>query len=316
MSRARKRRRLGERPLDPAQTRLRVFSAPRIGRLSRTVTITLGAAGRVGLTAKEVAVALRVPLRTTYRVLGRLEESSIVERTKLGTWALTSILGDVTTDPDARLGFENVRWRVTKWQTQPPPPCRMAKPWTPRKGGDAEGWEETTLVWEGRDVKLAYHPGEGVLEVAISSRGVPIPLGLATELSGWLKAMLGLGQGEESECTHIEVNAMHEGFRADGWKYLEIRRFGEFANVMYQKAAGLKHEVRLYRPLDDDGNKVSIERTLEILAEGSPLRVLLRIVEKEFKLYEMTQTASLGAAPARREPTGVSPAEAQGGGYG
>jgi hypothetical protein len=299
----------------PAQRRLVIFSAPRTGRLSRQVAISLGAAGRIGKRAKEIAGELKVPLRTTYRTLHRLESFGVVEKAP-GGYALASVVGDVTSDPGALLGFENARWRVSNWQTEPPPPCSTAK-WRQVSKGDAGVVEECLLAWEGRTVRLFRFPSTGVLEVIIEARGTPIPLLQAAELSGWLKAMLGLGRGETSECTHLEVNATHEGFRADGYRYLEIRRFGEFANILYQKTVGLKHEVRLYRPLDGDGQKVSVERSLEILAEGSPLRVLLRIVERELELERLrvTQTAPEGAANLR-QPAKVPPRDALSEGFG
>ena len=145
-------------PYDKAQTHLKVFSSPRIGKLSRRVTITLGAAGRHGLTAKEVALAVSAPLRTVYRVLHRLEESSVVERTKLGTWAASSVLADITTDPTAVLGFENFRIAVSNWQTDPTPPCRMAKTWGEVTDGGSGSRETVELDWEGCRVVLTLLP--------------------------------------------------------------------------------------------------------------------------------------------------------------
>lgn len=283
--------------------------------MSRQVTIALGAEGRFGRSAKDVAREVRAPLRTVYRTIRRLESFGVIQRSP-GGYALSSIVGDVTSDPTAILGFENVRWTVTKWQTTPPPPCRTAHEWQSEDGGSAGPFESAELTWEGRRVSLRYYPSAATLEVVVAAR-VPIPLLLAPELSGWLKAMLGLGRGEKSECTHLEVNATHEGFRADGFRYMEIRRFGEFAQVLYQKTAGLKHEVRLYRPLDSDGTKVSIERSLEILAEGSPLRTLLKIVEREIELerLKVAQTEPDRTAKGRHAPD-VAPAEAREEGFG
>jgi hypothetical protein len=296
---------------DPSQRRFKVFSAPRAGRLSRQVAIALGTGGRLGRSAKDVAAALRVPLRTTYRTLGRLESVGVAKRVP-GGFALSSVVGDITTDPTALLAFENIEWRVSKWQTDPTPPCRTAKPWTRTERGDAGPTESVELAWEGRRVSLCFYPSSGALTVKIGAH-TPIPLEQAPVLQGWLTAMLGLGRGEESECTHLEVNATHESFRADGFRYLEIRRLGEFAHVLYQKTAGLKHEIRLYRPLDGDGEKVSVERSLEILAEGSPLRVLLRIVERELELerLKVTQTEPERTAQRRQSPDAVAPSMAR-----
>jgi len=278
------------------------------------VAISLGTAGRFGKAPKELAVELRVPLRTIYRTVHRLESLGVIQRAPNG-YALSSIVGDVTSDPAALLGFENVRWRVSKWQTTPPPPCRTAK-WRAVQKGDAGDAEECELTWEGRLVRLFYFPTTGTLEVMIAAR-TPIPLEQASVLQGWLTAMLGLGRGETSECTHLEVNAIHEGFRADGFRYMEIRRFGQFANVLYQKTSGLKHEIRLYRPLDGEGLPVSIERSLEILAEGSPVRTLLRIVERELELerLKLSQTEPERTAKTRR-PEEITPNAARDEGFG
>lgn len=265
------------------------------------------------MSAKELARGAGVPKRTMYRVLARLRSFGVIEPTPAG-FALSSVLGDITTDPAAILGFENARWTVRKWRTDPPPPCRVTLHWTAVDGGTAGSFETVNLAWEGRTVTLRYYPSAETLEVVIEAR-VPIPLLAAPVLQGWLVAMLGLGRGEESECTHIEVNATHEHFRADGYKYLEIRRLGEWAQIFYQKAAGLKHEIRLYRPTDADGERMSVERSLEVLVEGSPVRTLLKIVERELQL-EMARHAPEGTAQPRRDPTGLTPGEARESGYG
>ena len=150
------RRRRSKKPSfdtsSPAQQRLAIFSRPRTGRLSRQVAISLGSAGRLGKAVKEVAAEIGVPLRTAYRTIHRLEESGIVQRTPVG-YALSSIVGDVTSDPSTILGFENIRWRVTNWQTAPPPPCSTAN-WHPVSKGDAGEARECELAWEGRTVRL------------------------------------------------------------------------------------------------------------------------------------------------------------------
>jgi hypothetical protein len=313
-----RRRRIRKHPSEvssPAQRRLAIFSRPRTGRLSRQVAISLGSAGRLGKTVKEIAFEIQAPIRTVYRSIHRLESLGVVEKRAYG-YALCSVVGDVTSDPSALLGFENIRWKVTNWQLAPPPPCRTAQMWHEVGGGSAGKFETAELAWEGRQVALRFYPSAGTLEVVIAAKE-PIPLLQAAVLEGWLKAMLGLGRGETSECTHLEVNARHEAFRADGFKYLEIRRLGEFAQVLYQKTAGLKHEVRLYRPLDADGEKVSIERSLEILTEGSPLRVLLKIVEREIELVRARVASGESDGTAKkRSPEDYPPSSALSEGFG
>ena len=131
--------------------------------------------------------------------------------------------------------------------------------------------------------------------------------------------MLGLGRGESTRVTQIEVTAVHEHFRGDGFQYLELRHLGEFAIVLYQTAAGLKHEVRLFHPLDSDGTSISLHRAVEILTDGSPFRTLLRAAEKELEVEmlkaKMAEERDTWNGKLRREPEGVQPGLAISEGY-
>ncbi|MGA7860671.1 MAG: hypothetical protein WCB19_02295 [Thermoplasmata archaeon] len=302
-------------PADPLQHRLALFSAPRAGKVARSIVRSLTDAGCLGKGAKEIAAEARVPLRTVYRSLDRLTEAGVVKPV-LGKFVLAQILGDITTDPSAILGFQNIQFTVSEWQMEPAPPCRTAFRWTLGDGGDAGSKEVAEGVWEGRRVKMTFYPDRGSLEVIIAAV-VPIPLLKAPELLGWLNAMLGLGRGESTELTRVEANADHEVFVLER-NYLELRRIGEFAQVLYQKASALRHEMRLYRPTDADGNRLPLERAVEILTEGSPVRQLLRLAEKEAEILRLqAQLASKvepeGTAKVRQPAT---PSEMREAGFG
>jgi hypothetical protein len=294
---------------NPRQRRLPVFGKGRAGKVAQSIVRSLTDAGRLGKPAKLIAREVRYPLRTVYRSLGRLTENGVV-RCVPGGFALAAVLGDVTTDPAAILGFQNLRFTVSNWQTTPPPPCRAAKPWRVEEGGSAGPHERAELSWEGRRVTLYYHASTGNLDVIVAAK-TPIPLLGMPELVGWLKAMLGLDRGESTRVTQIEVNADHLGFRLAP-NYLELRDAGKWAQVLYQKGAVLRQELRLFEVAEKGGSSVSLERAAEILVEGSPLVQLRRIVERELEL-EMRRSGREGLTPGRvggRDPSKVVPSEA------
>lgn len=308
MSRIRALKREYHSPADPDQERLAIFSRPRAGKVARAIVVALTGSGRLGKTAKEIARESCHPIRTVYRSLHRLTEAGIVKEVS-GRFVLTSVLGDISTDPAAILGFQNWRFTIEKWQTEPPPPCRTAHPWHPIPTGDsplkAEGVD---LVWEGRRVSLAYYPSTGTLEVRIEAH-VPIPLLKASELLGWLKAMLGSELGPGTRNTLIEVNADHgQSFRWEP-EYVEVRQTGLLAHVIYQKVDRLREEYRLFNPTEKDGTALTVVQLAAQLVEGSPQARYERIVKMELELaakeleierLKVARTETPGTAPERQ----------------
>lgn len=272
-------------PSDESQRRLAIFSVSRTGKIDRAVVRALSDAGRLGRSVKEIARLAGFPLRTTYRAIHRLDGARIVS--KVGqNYALTDVLADVTSDPTAILGFENFRFEVSNWQTTPTPPIATAIRWTLVSDGSTGTREVGEASWEGRRIVLTHRRDAKALDVIVSAKGSPIPLLAAPVLQGWLQGMLGLGRGETVRTTYIEVNAGHESFVLMP-TYLELRHAGEFAQVLYQKSWGLKHELRLYRPVDGDGTSLSLDRAIEILVEGSPVRQLLKVAEIELETQRL-----------------------------
>jgi hypothetical protein len=314
----RRRRRPGASADDPAQSKLKIVGADRAKKVARAIVVSLSRAGRLGASTKELARETRYPLRTVQRAVARLRDSEEIVETPTGI-ALASTYWDLTADPAAVLGFQNLRFVVENWRADPPPPCRAAR-WKPSLQGDAGTAEECDLGWEGRRVRLFFHPTTGNLEVIVSARN-PIRLEDAGRLGGWLDAMLGLGRGETARVTQIEVNADHYHVRLEE-NYLELRDFPRIARVLYQKAQALRHENRLHQP-EEDGRPLPLQRALEELVEGSPLaraeRVLRLEIERETKEIErlrLAQAAPKEAAPERRDPGRVDPAEAAREGFG
>jgi len=316
------RRRVAKRqryhsPDESSQTRLAIFSVPRAGKVARAVVVSLSSAGRLGKPAKVIARESGHPLRTVYRSLHRLTEIGITREVP-GGYALASVLGDITTDPAAILGFQNLRFVIEKWQTVPAPPCRTTKPWHPIPAGDGPEREGTDLVWEGRRVNLTYYPSTGALEVRIEAK-VPIPLNLAGELTGWLKAMLGSDLGPGTRPTLVEINAGHQAFR---WEpaYLEVRHVGQLAHVIYQKVDQLREEFRLFNPLGPGGTPLTVTELATQLVEGSPQARMERIVKMELELaskeLELERlrhgTVPPGTAPERPAPPRPPPTDIYG----
>jgi hypothetical protein len=302
-------------PDDPDQSRLAIFAKPRAGKVARAVVVSLSSAGRLGKHVKVIARETGQPLRTVYRSIHRLTEIGVTQKVP-GGYALASVLGDITTDPAAILGFQNLRFVIEKWQTTPAPPCRTARPWHPIDGGSAPDAEGVDLVWEGRRVTLTHYPSTGSLEVRIEAH-VPIPLLMASELVGWLKAMTGSELGPGTRITLCEVNAGHQAFRWEE-KYIEVREVGVLSHVLYQKVDELREEFRLFSPTNPDGTPLTVVQLTTQLVEGSSQARLERIVKMELELaskeLELERLRhgirTPGAAPERQ------PKPADGAGYG
>jgi hypothetical protein len=272
---------------------------PRAKLVSRAVLVRAYPYGRLGASAKELARDAKYPLRSVYRAIHRLLEAGELTKTGAG-YAATAVYHDLTTDPTAILGFQNLRFVVENWQTDPAPPCRTAWKWNIRDAGDAGFVETCETSWEGRRVRLTYHPRNGTLEGIIGAV-VPIPMRLGGTLYGWLSGLLGLGRGETARLTFIEGNADHRHFRLEQ-NYVELRQLPGITEVIYQKLDALRHEVRVSDPRGDDGKPLPLERALALLVEGSPEARMERLLRMEIELAQkMAENRAAGTAEERQE---------------
>jgi hypothetical protein len=308
------------KPKDRAQTQLRVVGAARAKKVARAIGVALAQVGRQGATTKELRRLTGYPLRTVQRAVARLSERGEIKETPYG-WVSASIYYDLTADPTAMLGFQNLRFVVSNWRETPPPPCRTAR-WAVMAGGDARSFEAAEIGWEGRRVSLRFYPSTGTLEGSLAARE-PVALHRAGELYGWLVAMLGLERGETARVTQIEVNSDHKTVRLEE-NYLELRDLPKVGLVLYQKAQALRHEIRLHAP-EEDGKPLPLQRALELLLEGSPEARAERRVREEVELAKLqleieraklAQVAPNGTAPGRRDPLTVHPGQAITEGFG
>jgi hypothetical protein len=288
--------------------------APRAKKVARAVVIHLGKYGRLGTSAKQIAIDTGHKLRNVQRALANLTDSGETKRTPAG-WALASIIEDLTAVPDAAFGFQKLHFKVTNWRADPPPPCRTARAWSWRDGGYETRVSQTELQWSGRSVRLQWYESTGILQVSIAATH-PIPWDRSLELIGWLNAMLGLERGELCEVTLIEVNADHKTVRLEPM-YIELRDIPNVAKVLYQRQMALRHEIRLNSPTGADGKPLQLARAMEILYEGSAEARHERMLKLELDLAaKLAQRAPDETAPARRDPSKLSPGDAKEAGFG
>lgn len=319
------RRRRPVASTDPAQTHLKIVGKARAEKAARLIAEELARWGRMGEGPKLLAKATKLPLRTVYRTLHRLEEAGEVTKIGRGRFALTAVYHDVTADPTSIVGVQNIRFEVTNWQQEPTPPCRTARPWTTSDGGSAGFFGTSELTWEGRRIVLEWYPRAEKLIVKIAAV-VPIPTTRAGELKGFIDAMLGLGKGETARITFIEVNVDHKLLRIEP-TYFEWREVGNWSHVIYQRQAALREEFRLAHPETGDGRPLTFDRAIELLVEGSPVARMERIVKADLELARLeaqkrehdillaTERAK-EKAPVRREPVTVEPCDAIRDGFG
>jgi hypothetical protein len=300
------------------QTELQIVSVPRAKKVARAVLLRAYPYGRLGASVKMLAHESGYPLRSVYRAIHRLLETGDLTKTPAG-YAATAVYHDLTTDPNAILGFQNIKFVVENWQTDPVPPCRTAWRWTVKDMGAAGYADVAESSWEGRRVRLTYYARTNVLEGVIAAV-VPIPMRMAGPLYGWLQGLLGLGRGETARLSFIEGNADHRHFRLEE-NYLELRNLPGIIEVIYQKADALRHEIRVSDPRGTDGKPLPLERALALLVEGSPearmerlLRMEIELAQKQLELARMSEKPATDTAQGRRGP--VSPEEAFREGFG
>lgn len=270
--------------------------------------VSLSRYGRIGASLKDVARDSGFPLRTVQRAVRRLLEIEEVLEPTRGSYVLAATYHDLTSDPTALLGFQNLRFKVSNWRLDPMPPCRTARVWDTESGGTEGIREVAEFQWSGRSIKLIWHPRSETLDVWVRARD-PIPLDRAGELGGWLTAMLGLERGESTEAVFIEVNSDHKLLRLEP-TYIELRDLPRTAKVLYQHGDALRQEFRLAKP-EDDGKPLQLSKALEALVYASPLARMERLLDKELDLARSQVARS---APRRTAP--ASPAEDREAGYG
>ena len=326
-------------PGDPRQRTLRVLGAGRAETVARLVLGALTPHGREGAGTKELARELRLPLRTVQRGLARLSErGDVVHRGWM--WYATVVYVDTTTDPLAILGFQKFQFVVENWREEPPPPCRTARTWALVPGGDAGPFEQARATWRGREVVFRRFPTTGTLTVNVHAEE-PVRLEHAGELYGWLESQLGLGRGEATRVTHLEVCSDHEYLRMEPF-YVELRELlgkpfevvPRLARVVYQRKDRLRRENRVWDPREADGSASTVKQVLSELVEGSPVyrahQIALADMKAELARLEVArlnhETARLdaeaarvtsnGTAQTRRDPGTVEPGAALGEGFG
>ena len=295
MSRSRRK----QRTIQPGQRTLAIAKMPRARKVARSVLVRLAPYGRLGTGAKILAKETGYPLRTVYRAISHLVDSGEVIKVPAG-FASAAVFHDLTADPTATLGFQNIRFAIDGWLTDPPPPCKTARPWHTKDGGLAGPIEMTEFNWEGRVVRLKFYPQSGTLEGIIAAT-VPIPNAKAGELYGWLSAMLGLNRGEKARITFIEVNADHRLVRLEE-NYIELRDLPGVSRVIYQKTEALRHELRLSDPRTDDGKPLPLERALALLVEGSPEARMERLLKLEIELARLQGGLMTESTAQPRQP--------------
>jgi hypothetical protein len=284
------------RRIPKGQTFLPVLGKARAQKAARLVVEELSRWGRLGIGPKEISAATKLPLRTVYRTLHRLEEIEEVIKVGRGAFALAATYHDITADPTAIVGIQNIRFEVTNWQREPKPPVATAEPWEVVDGGDA-GWFETAeLTWEGRRIVLEWYSRVEKLVVKIAAQ-TPIPTGRAGELKGFIDAMLGLNRGETTRINFIEANSDHRLLRVEP-QYFEWREIAGWSHVIYQRAAALREEYRMAHPETGDGKPLTFEKAIELLVYGSPLARMERIMDKELALMRAEAEKRMAENPA------------------
>lgn len=287
------------KPKGSAQTTLHVVARVGQDRIARVILQELAGWGRIGTSSKVVARATRIPQRTVKFHLRRLLDIGEVLCPTRGYYSCAAIYHDLTADPLAKQGFQNLRFAVPKLPEQPPPPCRIARSWTRVDGGDAGQFEKCELAWEARRVLVRFYPSASKYEVIVAAQE-PIPLERAGRLYDWLCAQLDIKETDPVEVTAIEVNSDHGTIRMEPM-YVDFHRIPHDSHVIYQKRRVLREEYRLRKPTEEDGKPLTLGRAVELLVEGSPMARYERVLRLELQVAQKGQESVARALPNARE---------------
>lgn len=264
---------------------------------------------RAGAGSKQIARDARLPLRTAQLYLKRLVRDETIEEPYRGHYRYRPPAGDLLADPEGVEGLHGIVLATSKLHEDPLRMLLCARfPGLVERGPYRYG--ETILDWHDHLVRLRLYR-TGRLLVYVPSTRNPIRFTSFGEFVGWLTGVLFPLEAEHFEVVQVGVNVDYGGWLLKGIRAVELRRFLNASEQLYQKLGAVRHEVHL-RPQD-----LTLDRAVKIIREGSPTAQIERILRLEIKLGQVKAKIADEEKPTRlRRPEAFPPGEAREGGYG
>jgi hypothetical protein len=258
------------------------------GKQLRIVNV-LGAYGKEGCGAKILAKDLKWPLRTVQWHLRRLVSAEVVEQPFRGHYVYVPEEMDLTAFPGGIDGCHGITLVSGRLRGGIPPLVSLRDPaeWPAKEGFPRI--REVRLDWEGRDVRLWYYSGTMRFRVMTQNDRNPIPWVRMREFMGWLNGLFHPLSVNEWLLVEIGVNVDYPNLRMEGLKAATFQSWVNAVERAYQKLAYvLRNEVHT-AAMDEAGRILPFDKVIEKLVEGSPVRRMERMLEKELELERMKQ---------------------------
>lgn len=249
--------------------------------------MALGKFGREGATAKMVAGALKLPVRTVQWNLHALLTAEVITQPFRGRFAYVPEELDLISWPSGVDGVHGIVLVSGPMRGATPPlvSLRSPKEWPPKPGYPRIRFVE--LDWEGRRVELWYYPGTDRFRVNVQNDRNPIPWIRVREFRGWLNGLFHPLSVDHWLPVEIGVNVDYPKLRMSGMKSGTFEGWQNAVERAYQKLADLLRLEFHTTPMDGEGRILPFDRVIEKLTEGSPVARMERMLEKELELERL-----------------------------
>ncbi|MDE1821275.1 MAG: winged helix-turn-helix domain-containing protein [Euryarchaeota archaeon] len=256
----------------------------------RRILKALGEFDRAGAPAKLIAKRAGLPLRTVERHLKDLTQEGVIRQDyPRGPYIGQPGTPDIKGDPFGEEGIHGLtlyaKWRKGVVHTPLP------------RGGATElddlvaerfpdmtykpgvRWGVVKRLWRKWWVEIRHAPGKDSITVYVPSTERPIRFQEFGGLQGWLEGAFGIEDaGSKFMVTQIGIHTDYEGWRLKGLRAVELRRFSNALEQLYQKGKKVRHEVHL-GPKD-----LTLAQAMQIVKEGSPTVRLEKLLQNELQL--------------------------------
>jgi hypothetical protein len=267
----------------------------------------LAAHDRAGSNSKTLARELKLPLRTVQYHLRQLVRDEIVQEPYRGHFVWTPGVPDILADPEGEEGIHGLVLASLSLRDAPlrTSLCARFPGLLEHERGIRYG--EHLTSWKDHVVRLRLYGTTGRLLVYVPSSRLPIRFGAFGEFVGWLSGILHPLRPEDLRVVQVGIHTDYGGWTLKGIQAVELRRFLNASEQLYQKVGTLRHEVHLV-PRD-----LTLDQAVRIIREGSPTAQLERLLRLE---VEIERRREPGPAATPRDPRDLLPSRAHEGGYG
>lgn len=277
-----------------------------LARIAGRILRQLARFDRAGSTSKQLARELGLPLRTVQYNLAALVRDDVIQEPYRGRFVYAPNVPDILTDPAGQEGIHGLVIATSALRGDLLRRILLQRyPKLQQSIGSRYG--EEILSWEDHVVRVRFYPSTGRLLVYVPSTRLPIRFGAFGEFVGWLTGVLHPLRPDLLEVVQVGVHVDYGSWTLKGIRAVELRRFLNAAEQLYQKVGAVRHEVHLVP------RELSLEQAVRIIREGSPTAQLERLFRTQLEIER--QSAKPAPGTTFRDPTAQEPGDAVRDGY-